>query len=93
MRMIDRERIEKAAVDIYAKHYKRGVPAKVLPNIISAEGIKYREVDGAEKFLGALVKSPKDMLYICINKSIDNKGRKNFTIAHEALSFLDSTNQ
>lgn len=81
--MIDKIGIESAASAIYAKHVKRGSPAKMLPKIIAAEGIKLREVDGNDKFLGALVKSSKDVLYISVNKNIDNTGRKNFTLAHE----------
>jgi len=81
--MIDKDKVEKAASDIYSKHYKRGVPAKMLPKIIAAERIKLREVEGNDKFLGALVKSPKDTFYICVNKGIANVGRKNFTLAHE----------
>ena len=51
--MIDKDKVEKAASDIYSKHCKRGVPAKMLPKIIAAERIKLREVEGNDKFWGA----------------------------------------
>ena len=86
--MTDKEKIEEAASAIYSKYYKRGVPAKVLPKIIMAEGIKLREVEGNDKFLASLVKSPKDSFYICVNKGIANIGRKNFTLAHELGHFV-----
>jgi len=86
--MIDKTKIEREAHDIYAKHYKRGVPAKVLHKIIAAEKIKLRHIDGGTDFLGALVKSPKGTLYINVNKNIDNIGRKNFTTAHELGHFV-----
>ena len=79
----NKERIEMAATTIYAKHYKRGIPAKVMLKILKAEGIKFREIDCGEDFLGALIKNPNGSLYLFVNKSISNEGRKNFTIAHE----------
>jgi Zn-dependent peptidase ImmA (M78 family) len=88
MLMIDKARIENAASVIYAKHFQRGSPAKMLAKIIKAEGIKLREVDGGENFLGALVKSPKGVYYITVNKNITNDGRKNFTTAHELGHFV-----
>jgi Zn-dependent peptidase ImmA (M78 family) len=81
--MIDKVRIESIASTIYAKHCQRGIPAKMLEKIIKAEGIKLREIDGGEKFLGALTKGMTGTPYIMINKNITNIGRKNFTTAHE----------
>ena len=85
--MIDKFATEQTSLDLYVKHVKRGVPAKMMPKIIVAEGIKLREIDGGEKFSGALVKSPSGVMYININKNIDNTGRKNFTLAHELGHF------
>ena len=88
MKMTDKAKIENIATAIYLKHCKRGSPAKMLPKIISAEKIKLKEIDGGEKFLGALYKSSKTAkLYILVNKNIDNIGRKNFTLAHELGHF------
>jgi len=42
--MIDKTRIETLASEIYSKHCKRGVPAKMLPKIVKAENIKFREM-------------------------------------------------
>ena len=87
MKMIDRTKIENAAIAIYSKHGNRGSPAKMLPKIISAEKIKLREIDGEENFLGAFLKQPNGQLYIHVNRNIDNTGRKNFTLAHELGHF------
>ena len=86
--MIDKARIEELASNIYSKHCRRGVPAKMLPKIAKAENIKLREVTGSDNFLGSLVKSPKGSLYICVNSGIENIGRKNFTLAHELGHFV-----
>ncbi len=93
--MIDKEQVEMVAYAIYTKYFKRGNPAKKMQKIIAAEGIKFREIDGDEKFLGALEQflgaleqSRKGVWYIFINKDIEHIGRKNFTIAHELGHFV-----
>jgi len=86
--MINKAEVEAVAFNIYSKHCKRGVPAKMLPKIIAAEKIKLREVDGNNKFLGAFVQNPNGALYIFVNNGITNIGRKNFTIAHELGHFI-----
>lgn len=86
--MIDKVRIEAEASAIYAKYFKRGSPASKLQKIIAVEGIKFREIDDNEQFLGALVKSSKGIWYIYINKNIEHIGRKNFTTAHELGHFV-----
>jgi len=86
--MRNKEKIEKAASAIYSKHYNRGVPAEILSKIILAEGIKLREIEGCNTFLGSLIKTPNDTFYIFVNKGIANAGRKNFTLAHELGHFV-----
>ena len=86
--MIDKAKIESVATEIYSRHCKRGIPAKMLSKIFSAENIKLREIDENENFLGAFLKSPKTgTLYIFVKKNIENTGRKNFTLAHELGHF------
>jgi len=86
--MINKAEVEAVASNIYSKHCKRGIPAKMLPKIIAAEKIKLREVDENNKFRGAFVQNPNGALYIFVNNGITNIGRKNFTIAHELGHFI-----
>ena len=75
--------VEQKAQEVLAKYLTKGNAHKILLDIVDAEGIKFREIASAnEKFVGALTKANNGQLYIIIN-SIDNIGRKNFTIAHE----------
>ena len=82
--MIDKARIESAALDIYLKHIKRGSPAKSLAKIIKNEGLWFSEIDSKNKnFLGSIGQIGDSPLHIMVNKNIKPEGRKNFTIAHE----------
>lgn len=82
--MMTNSEIANIANEVLAKYVKRGGVYKVFSGIMSAEGIKFREVPSANNnFVGALTKGINDQTYIMINKSIDNEGRKHFTIAHE----------
>ncbi|MGX1753445.1 ImmA/IrrE family metallo-endopeptidase [Sphingobacterium sp. NPDC055346] len=76
--------IAQIAKNVLAKYVKRGGVYKVFGDIMSSEGIKFREIPSVyDDFVGALTKGNNDQVYIMINKSIDNLGRKNFTLAHE----------
>ena len=86
--MIDKVKIETVASAIFSKHYKIGIPSKIILKIIAKEGIKLREIDGDKNFLGAFHKTRKKAPYIFINRKIENIGRKNFTIAHELGHFV-----
>ena len=86
--MIDKVKIENAAIEIYSKHFKKGIPAEKLPKIIAKEGIVLKEADCGEKFLGVFTKSPQNTPCIVINSRISNIGRKNFTLAHELGHFV-----
>ena len=81
--MIDKAKIENAALEIYSKHILRRTPAKSLTKIIQNEGLWFSEIEGNENFLGALIKHQNDPLHIVVRKDIKPIGRKNFTIAHE----------
>lgn len=75
--------VEEKAQEVLAKYLTKGNAHKVLLDIVAAEGIKFRKIVSAnEKFVGALTKANNGQLYIIVN-SIENIGRKNFTIAHE----------
>lgn len=72
------------ANEVLTKYVKRGGVYKVFPEIMNAEGIKFREVHSVSNdFVGALTKGNNGQVYIMINSTIDNEGRKHFTIAHE----------
>ncbi len=81
--------IEQLANSVIAKYVKRGGSHKCLLDIISDNGIKYREVNSTNNaFVGAFTKGINSQPYIMVNSSIDNQGRKNFTIAHELGHYL-----
>lgn len=76
--------IEQIANAVLIKYVKRGGVYKIFNEIMLAEGIKFREIPSiSNDFVGALTKGNNNQVYIMINKTIDNLGRKNFTIAHE----------
>lgn len=76
--------IEQIANAVLIKYVKRGGVYKFFNEIMFAEGIKFREIPSiSNDFVGALTKGNNNQVYIMINKTIDNLGRKNFTIAHE----------
>jgi Zn-dependent peptidase ImmA (M78 family) len=83
-KMTDKE-VEQIANDIFGQYIlKRGNSHKQLLNIIKAENITFKEIQFTnDSFLGALTCGNNGQLYIMVNKSIDNTGRRNFTIAHE----------
>lgn len=48
------------------------------------EGIKYREIASHNAaFVGAFTRANNGQRYIMVNQTIENQGRKNFTLAHE----------
>lgn len=76
--------IEQIANAVLIKYVKRGGVYKIFSEIMLAEGIKFKEIPSiSNDFVGALTKGNNNQVYIMINKTIDNLGRKNFTIAHE----------
>lgn len=76
--------IEQIANDILTKYVKRGGVHKIFNEIMEAEGIKFREMNSLNAdFVGALTKYSNGQSYIMLNRSIDNDGRRHFTIAHE----------
>lgn len=81
--------VEQKAQDTLAKCLpKRGNAHKILPRIMEEEKIKFREISSANiKFVGALTKANSGQWYIIIN-TIENVGRRNFTIAHELGHFF-----
>lgn len=82
--MMTNSEIAHIASEVLATYVKRGGVYKVFQEIMSAEGIKFREVPSANNnFVGALTKGNNGQTYIMINGTIDNEGRKHFTIAHE----------
>lgn len=82
--MMTNSEIAHIANEILTKYVKRGGVYKVFQEIMKAEGIKFREVQSSNNdFVGALTKGNNDQIYIMINSTIDNEGRKHFTIAHE----------
>ncbi|RPF41934.1 Zn-dependent peptidase ImmA (M78 family) [Hydrogenoanaerobacterium saccharovorans] len=76
--------IEQKANEVLAAYLKKGGSHKIFAEIMQDEGIKYREVlSENQNFAGALTKGNSGQVYVMVNKSIENAGRKNFTIAHE----------
>ena len=81
--------IELVSSDVLNKYVNRGGSYKQFLNIMQSEGIKFKEAPITnEKFTGALTFGLNDQPYIMINKSINNPGRRNFTIAHELGHFF-----
>jgi len=81
--MTNRE-VEQAATAVYAKYVPKGNSYKQLENIISAEGVKFRNVPVSNVgFVGALTCGNNGQYYIIVNQEISSSGRRNFTIAHE----------
>jgi Zn-dependent peptidase ImmA (M78 family) len=81
--MTNRE-IEQIVTTIFEQYIQRGNSHKQLLNIIREEGITFKEVPfTSTSFVGALTCSNNGRWYIMVNTSIDNAGRRNFTIAHE----------
>ena len=81
--------IEEIASNVLSKYVKRGGCYKVFQEIMKAESIKYREIQNQNiSFLGALTTGNNGQVYIMINSSTENIGRKNFTIAHELGHFF-----
>lgn len=76
--------IEQIAEGVLAQYPKKGGSYKLFDQILNDKSIKFRELstDNAA-FIGALTKGNNGQTYIMVNKSIENSGRKNFTIAHE----------
>lgn len=76
--------VEQKAQEVLAKYLpKRGNAHKILPTIMEVEQIEFREITSAnQKFVGALTRANSGQWYIIIN-TIENIGRRNFTIAHE----------
>lgn len=76
--------VEQKAQDVLAQYLpKRGNAHKILPAIMEEEQIKFREIISSnQKFVGALTKANSGQWYIILN-TIENTGRRNFTIAHE----------
>lgn len=76
--------IEEIANSVLSKYLKRGGSHKIFYEIMTAEGIKFREINSENKsFVGVFTKARKGQPYIMINNSINNNGRRHFTIAHE----------
>ncbi|MBS1780767.1 MAG: ImmA/IrrE family metallo-endopeptidase [Bacteroidetes bacterium] len=76
--------IEQIAGDVLAKYAKRGGSYKVFGEVMQGEKIKFKELTaGSTEFIGALTKGNNGQVYVMVNGTIDNIGRKNFTIAHE----------
>lgn len=76
--------IEQIAEDVLAQYPKKGGSYKLFDQILNDKSIKFRELstDNAA-LIGVLTKGNNGQTYIMVNKSIENSGRKNFTIAHE----------
>lgn len=76
--------IEQIANDVLEKYLKKGGSYKIFEQIMADKNIKFREVKAdSTAFVGALTTANNGQVYIMVNNSIDNFGRKNFTIAHE----------
>ena len=76
--------IENCAHAMWKKYVKQGNAHTYFRQMMAGENIKYRTLeDKNPNFLGAFTRSPKGQLYIMVNSSINNDGRRNFTIAHE----------
>lgn len=81
--------IEQIADSVLIKYVKRGGVYKVFNEIMKAEGIKFREINSLNgDFVGALTKYSNGQSYIIVNSTIDNDGRRHFTIAHELGHFF-----
>ena len=79
-----RSDIEDIVNRVLIKYVSKGGAYKQFENILKGENIKYREIEADEtKFAGVFTKAPNGQKYIMINSNMNNKGRKNFTIAHE----------
>lgn len=85
------EQIELKSNEVLSKYVQRGGVHKVFDDIMQQEHIKFKEVDVDDiNFLGEITTGKNGQLYIMISKSLDNTGRRNFTIAHElGHYFLD----
>lgn len=81
--MTTNNRIELKTTEVLNKYVSRGGAYKKFESIMSAENIKFKEVSTKGKFLGIFTHGNNGQAYIMINSSIDNTGRRNFTIAHE----------
>lgn len=76
--------IEQIADDVLTQYLKKGGSYKAFEQIMADKNIKFREIKAdSTAFVGALTKANNGQFYIMVNNSIDNSGRKNFTIAHE----------
>ncbi len=76
--------IENSARALWEKYVKQGNAHTYFRQMMAGENIKYRTLeDKNQNFLGAFTRSPKGQLYIMVNSSIGNEGRRNYTIAHE----------
>jgi Zn-dependent peptidase ImmA (M78 family) len=76
--------IEQMADDVLAQYLKKGGSYKIFEQIMADKNIKFREIQAdSTAFVGALTKGNNGQTYIMVNNSIENNGRKNFTIAHE----------
>lgn len=76
--------VENVCESVINKYLARGNSHKILLDIIQQENIKFVEKDFSdEHFVGAFTTASNGSKYIFINKSINNIGRRNFTIAHE----------
>lgn len=76
--------IEQIAEGVLAQYPKKGGSYKLFDQILNDKTIKFRELstDNAA-LIGVLTKGNNGQTYIMVNHSIENIGRKNFTIAHE----------
>ena len=89
--------VEQISITILEKYAKRGGIYKQFMNIMQTENIKFKEgLISNTNFLGALTSGNNGQCYIVVNNSINNVGRKNFTIAHELghyfLNHLQTSN-
>lgn len=77
--------IEYIVNTVLTKYQKKGGSYKLFNEILLEEKIVFKEVKSSNNdFVGALTKGFNGQQnYIFINSSIDNLGRKHFTIAHE----------
>lgn len=82
-KMTNRE-IEQVVNEVLTKYLKKGGSHKILNEIMATEGIKFREISSANNdFVGVLTNANNGQPYIMVNSTIDNDGRKHFTVAHE----------
>lgn len=76
--------IEQIAKDVLVQYLKKGGSYKIFDQIMKDKNIKFRDLSTDNSaFVGALTKGNNGQTYIMVNNSIENSGRKNFTIAHE----------